>query len=432
MGNIGLQRTRSVDEAYSSRIEALVLLPLPAQRDNTAVPLFIVKFLGRSALQRTLYALAQNTIRECALLCPGNLGTALEQEIDSQLDEIDIGDMVVHRITTPGIDSSAYKLAEQVIVAQANFVFDGRLLTALFEHGVPATLRAPSGDVLGLARLSRETAQELKGELTFKEQIEALENLPEFNAASIPEYVPSMRRKFTPYWQFLEHEHDLDAAAAKVMDSAQKGVLDFPARYLHPIPENYLARLASVTPITPNQITVLSAILAFVGTYWFAVQNFLPALLIAVVAGILDGVDGKLARVKLMSSPFGDRLDHSLDVSFEFSWYVALGWGLYQSVGDWSLFLYGIGLVGIMIVARGLSGLYLFQTGHQIHDHTAFDRVIRLFAGRRNIFVLVLLAGYLSGNLVNSFYVVIIWGLATIVVYALRNAVVFVQGIRPA
>lgn len=411
--------------------EALVLFPAPAEH-GAPLPLSLVKFLGRSALQRTLYTLAHSAIRECALWYPGDCGTALQKEIDAQIEEVDTGNMVVNRIAAPRIDPSAHKLAEEVIVVQANFVFDDRVMTGLLEHGIPAALCAPDGEVLGLARLSRETAQELTSKHTVKEQIEAFENLPGFSTGSVPQYVPGMRRKFAPYWQFLEQDSDLDAASAKVMDSAQKGVLDFPARYLHPVPENFLARLASATSITPNQITILSAVLAFVGTYWFAVQNFLPALLIAVTAGVLDGVDGKLARIKLMSSPFGDRLDHSLDMSFEFSWYVALGWGLYGWTGDWSLFVCGIGLVGIMVVARGFSGLYLFQTGHQIHDHTAFDRVIRLFAGRRNIYVVVLLAGYLSGNLVNSFYIVIIWGLATMVVYALRNVVVFVQGIRPA
>lgn len=408
-------------------IDAFVLL---GTATGAQPPLALRKFLGRSSLQRALYHLAHTGIRCCALACEQG-AMKFDQLIKSQIDEIDVGDMGVCRNNPQQKNVPKEALCDRPIIVQASFVFDHRLLKKIAEHSTPARLVTPSGDVLGIAKLEKQDARLLSHHDEFQSQVGSMEALQEIRTDSIPTYVPSMRRSFTPYWQFVEHVRDLDAAADKVMDSAQKGVLDFPARYLHPVPENWLARLAAGTHVTPNQITVFSALLAFVGTYWFATQQYSAALLMAVLAGILDGVDGKLARIKLLSSPFGDRLDHTLDVSFEFSWYIAIGWGLYQATGEWSFFGYGLLIVIIMLCARALSGLYFLQTGHQIHDHTAFDRAVRLVAGRRNIYVLLLVVGYLTDNFLMSFYLVIVWGIVTVAIYALRNIIVFARRVLP-
>lgn len=409
-------------------IEAVIWLQ-PATTRAGPTSLWLTKFLGRSALQRSLYQLAQSGVGCCAVV--GELGNdRVAQELKAQMEGIDTRDMSVCHVDPDSEEIRGYRWAPLLTVVQANFVFDRRLMDAVLDHDTPVALRSSAGTRLGLARLYREDLARLTDDPEPDLRTAGLEGLPELVTDKIPPYVPSMRRSFAPYWQFLDSQEDLKPAGDKVMDSVQKGVLDFPARYLHPIPENLLVRLVVDSPITPNQITVVSAVLAFIGTYWFATQSYLAALLIAVFAGILDGVDGKLARVKLLSSPFGDRLDHSLDVSFEFSWYIAIGWGLYQSSGDQTFFLYGFGLIAIMVAARALSGLYLYQTGHQIHDHTPLDRAVRLFAGRRNIYVLVLFAGYLTGNFEDSFYLIIIWGIVTVAIYSIRNAMVFAQNLR--
>jgi phosphatidylglycerophosphate synthase len=237
---------------------------------------------------------------------------------------------------------------------------------------------------------------------------------------TLPRYLPALRRDLRPWWYRASSEADRERAGRLLIDAAQKGVLDFPARYLHPWPENMLAQAAARTRITPNQITVYSALIGFFATYLFATQHFLLGSCIAVIAGILDGVDGKLARIKLLSSPFGDRLDHSLDVSFEFSWYIALGWGLSQATGDANALWVGYAIPLVMILARALCGVYRYLTGHQIHDHTAFDRGVRLVAGRRNIYVLLWFVGVWAGDLLAAFYITLLWAIATVTVYAAR------------
>jgi phosphatidylglycerophosphate synthase len=207
------------------------------------------------------------------------------------------------------------------------------------------------------------------------------------------------------------------------MDSAQKGVLDFPARVLHPIPENVLTRLVTATPITPNHITVFTALIAFMATYLFTREMFAWGLAIAVVVNVLDGVDGKLARVTLVTSRLGDRLDHILDVAFEFSWYVGIGWGL-QAGGDGNLpLLIAVGLVVMMASSRAASGAYKLTTGRQIHDHRRFDRGFRLVAGRRNIYTLLFVIGLALGHLDRALVVAFGWSVLTVFVYVIRVGV---------
>jgi hypothetical protein len=51
------------------------------------------------------------------------------------------------------------------------------------------------------------------------------------------------------------------------------------------------------------------------------------------VVGLMDGFDGKLARVKGMTTRVG-AMEHSFDLLFEFSWLVALGYHMSQSHGS--------------------------------------------------------------------------------------------------
>lgn len=241
---------------------------------------------------------------------------------------------------------------------------------------------------------------------------------------TLPEYLPDLRRHLPVTWTPIRSEADQHRASRNLFDAAQKGVLDFPARYLHPLPENGLVRLLAGTPVTPNAVTLLTGLLGFTATGLFATGRdgaVGAALAIALVVNVLDGVDGKLARVRLQASRFGDRLDHLLDVTFEFSWYLAIGWGLRATGAPGSPLAAGIALIGVMLASRALSGVYKAFSGRQIHDHRAFDRGFRLVAGRRNIYVLVLMAGWMAGRLDLALLLSLWWGAVTATVYLVRS-----------
>ncbi|MDC7226169.1 MAG: CDP-alcohol phosphatidyltransferase family protein [Spirochaetales bacterium] len=69
--------------------------------------------------------------------------------------------------------------------------------------------------------------------------------------------------------------------------------------------------------LTPNQITVIGFIILLIGLILlpFTANTLLVLIsyLLLAFSYVLDSVDGQLARVRNMCSPFGEWLDHSLD-----------------------------------------------------------------------------------------------------------------------
>ena len=81
-----------------------------------------------------------------------------------------------------------------------------------------------------------------------------------------------------------------------------------------------LARsLAHITWITPNRISWLSGGLGGPLAGWFIVQeNYLLSVLLIIVSGLLDCLDGDLARERGIASSEGDILDSVLDRYVDF------------------------------------------------------------------------------------------------------------------
>lgn len=325
---------------------------------------------------------------------------------------------------------------EEVMWLRGEAVYDPRLYRRVWESPAPVWVvdrgekgtgeGAGSLSPIGLAKLdlrSRPSDGPRLGRESLARAM-SIEGRPEdrwLHVGDIPTYLPDLRRHLRPYWCQLNDVDSRKRAGRMIVDSAQKGVLDFPARFLHPLPENLCTRWLSGTRVTPNQVTVLTGFVAFGATYLLATQSFGWGLAVAFLVNVLDGVDGKLARVKLLASRFGDRLDHILDVTFEFSWYLGLGWGLYQATGHRLPLQLGVGLIGVMVAARALSGIYRRRSGRQIHDHRRFDRAFRLVAGRRNVYTMILLAGFAAGRIEEAFYLTFGWGVATLCVYIVRT-----------
>lgn len=90
-------------------------------------------------------------------------------------------------------------------------------------------------------------------------------------------------------------------------------------KILHGITEKIALLLVDVTWITPNQISWLSGGLGGLAAGYFITQkNYLIAILFIVLSGLLDCLDGDLARARNMASSEGDILDSVLDRYVDF------------------------------------------------------------------------------------------------------------------
>lgn len=112
------------------------------------------------------------------------------------------------------------------------------------------------------------------------------------------------------------------------------------------------------TPITPNQVTFLSAVVAAGAAAMFALLPgytwLLAAALVFEFSFVLDCADGQLARLRKIASPLGHLLDFLMDELKAMFIYGAIAIRLWQDTGgDERLLLVGLG--GLFCLASGLS-----------------------------------------------------------------------------
>lgn len=202
--------------------------------------------------------------------------------------------------------------------------------------------------------------------------------------AKIPAYCPSRRREVPLQWVRAVDAASAEAATKEALAAAQKGILDWPARFIHPPVENLLTRLLLPTTLTPNMISVGVFLLGLAAMAAFALGHLWAGLGLALVIGPLDGVDGKLARTRVEFSKWGD-LEHVADKVVEYGWFAALAYyfnGLGHG-GAWPLAAITVGFA----LAEAVQGEFFRRfTGKQIDDAGEFERRFRLVAGRRNTF----------------------------------------------
>jgi len=77
--------------------------------------------------------------------------------------------------------------------------------------------------------------------------------------------------------------------------------------------------------ITANFITFLVLITGFVAAYFIYSSSFYLAVLFIIISGLLDAVDGAVAKANNQETKFGALFDSVTDKTTEISWYIALG-----------------------------------------------------------------------------------------------------------
>ncbi|HMJ06576.1 MAG TPA: CDP-alcohol phosphatidyltransferase family protein [Chthoniobacterales bacterium] len=228
-------------------------------------------------------------------------------------------------------------------------------------------------------------------------------------------YVAGMRRTLRPYWFPAPNESQKHSAEHAILDAAQKGTLDIPALVHAPI-ETFIVSKLCRTSVTPNQLTVFSNIVAWGATILFASGHLGWGIAVALIVGVLDGLDGKLARVKLETSKAGE-LEHFFDVLFENSWWIAIAYHLHVS-GKLPNAFWFLALLLIAEVFAGLArGSIVRYFGKSISELGRFDRLVRLIGGRRNVYVWILALGIALGAPAFAFKLVAWWEVATAAVH---------------
>jgi CDP-diacylglycerol--glycerol-3-phosphate 3-phosphatidyltransferase/archaetidylinositol phosphate synthase len=88
-----------------------------------------------------------------------------------------------------------------------------------------------------------------------------------------------------------------------------------------------VGRLLARTGITPNMITGLTLLVAFVSAYFFFLGDLILGFLLMLLTVVMDMFDGAVARAADLGTKFGATFDHTLDRYAEFLFLLGLMMG---------------------------------------------------------------------------------------------------------
>ncbi len=270
-------------------------------------------------------------------------------------------------------------------------VFDDRILKTLISRNSAGVLADSASSVAFrhcAAVLDREWIARQKGPVE-----DALPQLPRIDVAEMPLYSPALRRDLRPFWFYSPSPSRQLHAERVLLNSVQKGTQDLPAYAHAPVERFLLARLCNI-PVRPNQLTFLWDICAVITTILFASGQLGIGILIALALGIIDGLDGKLARLKVETTE-GGKLERRLDSFFEVAWPFALALYFFRTGELRSAFWFWL----ILTIAQALDGIakgVIYRAAEKAMRPTNWlDQIVRLVGFRRNAFVWIMAIGIL-------------------------------------
>jgi phosphatidylglycerophosphate synthase len=334
---------------------------------------------------------------------------------------------------------AALKVASdgRVLIVFADFYCDERLLrslagaqtnSALIDSDPPSIiaplLENSDGHFSGLlcaALLSSEWLSRKNRDGTLVEEITLdmlAGRMARVDAARQQAYIQSMRRSVRPVFFPAPSLERRPLAERLLRDATQKGVLDFPALLHAPI-EKWLVSHLCRTSLTPNQITLGTGVLGLGVTLLYAGGYLWAGVLLALVIGVLDGIDGKLARLKAQTTKLGKK-EHDLDYFVETSWWAALAYH-FHATGQirYAYVIFGA-FFAFDRLERVAKQAVQRRIGRNLDDFAPFDRLVRIVAGRRNIYTWLFTFFLVIGAPATGFIWLCGWGMASAVIHILR------------
>jgi phosphatidylglycerophosphate synthase len=300
--------------------------------------------------------------------------------------------------------------AEELIAIDATLVVDRRLLKCVVEGKAPLVVDpTPAGaGAPGRVRLARLPAAAVAA-LGSGDAIPGAERL---DPGTLPSYAPEVRGP-TP---ILLMDGSLPGAGRTAQDAllaaTEKHVMDAPARWVDPHAENAIVRRLVDTPVTPNQVTFFSLGIGLAAALFLVAGWWAVALPVMFLVGWLDGVDGKLARLRLQYSRLGEA-ESFFDFTYENAWWLALTLHFAGS---------GQGAVAAWLGGTWIAANLVDEVAYTVADDwlgssldllAPEDGAFRLVAGRRNIYVYMLAAAALAGSMWAGFVACSVWAAIT-------------------
>jgi phosphatidylglycerophosphate synthase len=302
------------------------------------------------------------------------------------------------------IQESSQPVAEEdtVLLLRSDFLYDQRIIVNMLETvGIILETSSVQDPQPVAAHVTGDMADAIEVLLSDDSPGDYPEGLRRESAETlVPVYLKKLRKIDPPYLLPITEEKRR-GLEKRLFAGSYKGVTDLVTKWLWPVPAQWVTGVCARNGIVPNHVTSLSLVLSIMALYQFYVGAYAWGLASAWLMTFLDTVDGKLARVTINYSPFGNIFDHGIDLIFPPLWYIAWGLSLYTMhtaiAGismSWILWLTVVGYI-VGRLCEGVFKRYLESSG--IFCWQPIDSCFRLITGRRNpnlvLFTLCLLFG---------------------------------------
>lgn len=201
----------------------------------------------------------------------------------------------------------------------------------------------------------------------------------------------------------------------------EKGASDFLAYYIHRPLENRIVLHLMNTSITPNQVTLITNLLAYIVATLYFFGFLLAGSILSFLVGLIDGVDGKLARAKGQTTKLG-KMEHAFDLLYEFIWLISLALFLHRTSGDPLPLILALFSILFISFYRYCYDTFSRTMGVSLDIYGDFERAFRRVAGRRNLYNIHIFIGVLLGVPLYSLMSITVHAGLTAIIYAWRAA----------
>lgn len=300
-----------------------------------------------------------------------------------------------------------------LLIINADYLFDVRVLSALLAIKNPMALYSHNRQLVAM-RVSRDQGSRFLKlfEQQNKDNI-LITALPGYTIDDLEiDFQQNLKKKDPPYVLPIT-EKNQKLLEKELFSGSYKGVTDLVTKWVWPYPAFWCTHLCVRFGWQPNHVTWLSVLFAVLAGVAFWYGYFGIGLMMGWFMTFLDTVDGKLARVTVTSSRFGDVLDHGLDIIHPPLWYMAWGIGLAGTltpIGNLDLLIWAMffGYIG----GRLCEGAFqLWLSKFDMFIWRKFDSFNRLITARRNPNLILLTVGWYIGRPDIGLLLVVAWHL---------------------
>ena len=371
---------------------------------------------GMSLLERNLRLLASAGCETVLILHPADNPLPLlvvPRPLGVTVEAAEVAVSVANPLTI--LHSLEFPDHDPLFFFDANLLLDPRVLDALKQRTPPCFLVSANGSpnhlVWRVGWLTQETIAAGNAVVQHADQL---------LLTSVERDDPELSSEIAPYCVKITGKDDLPRGWKLLIERASKQPTDLVERYVDPPIENWVVHKLCETAVTPNAVTLLAIAVALTAASLFYEGWFLLAALFAWMATVLDGVDGKLARVKLMTSSIG-KLEQIAGFFYESAWY--LSWAAYLArTYDPIAWEVGTALAICNGCDQGLLAAFTQFRGKPLSAMSRFDQWFNFIGGQRRIYLAILLVGFLITMPLQALQSVLWWAVVTVFIHLGRIA----------